>query len=379
MAADELPTRIHPEQSFFALEQDCGEQRYVVFRRALRDPPEKLSTYKYTVTREQMNDCLPAKPNWHVTDVIFVIHGIRDKGFWTKKIACAIKQEAAEQEAAEQEAAEQEAAARKRDFRSVTTSYGYFAMAPFVLWWIRKQKAEWLMDQYAETRAHYPRAKFSYVGHSNGTYLIARALRDYPAASFSRIVLAGSVVRRDYKWCDLVAQQRVQEVLNYVATGDWVVAIFPKGMQPIRLLDLGSAGHDGFKEASATGPVRQVSYIAGSHGAGHQERHWGDIAKFIVSGIIPARDASDQSRTVRMLGYGSTGLLILILALVLVMGFLIARPALCQIPEPQWLIRLFNWRDLMRCPSGVTPALAASRTFLAMFYFWLVYIVISRV
>jgi len=331
IARDNFVTARQPGQSAKAFKQICDEQRYVVFRRALCNSPASLAADPCTVNREQMMDSLPRPPNWDVTDLVFVIHGIRDKGFWTQKIARAIKQEAA---------------GRKKDFRSVTTSYGYFAMAPFVLWWVRKQKAEWLMDQYAEARAHYPRADFSYVGHSNGTYLVARALRDYPAARFKRIVLAGSVVRRDYRWHDLVGK-RVEKVLNYVATGDWVVAIFPKGMQPFRRFDLGSAGHDGFCDA-ATGAVEQVSYIAGSHGAGHEERHWADIARFIVSGDLPKKDAEEQSTLIKILGRCSTGLLVFLATVILGLGFLIAHPT-------------------------------AERTWLLVLYICFVYIVISRV
>src|ERR1041385_8677279 len=92
------------------------------------------------VRRSEMSDSLPPAPNRDVTDVVFVIHGIRDKGFWTQKIARAIKEEAARRYRIVGDKTV------KMDVRSVTTSYGYFAMAPFVLWWIRKGKAEWLMD-----------------------------------------------------------------------------------------------------------------------------------------------------------------------------------------------------------------------------------------
>lgn len=363
MENDSFVTARRPGQSVEVFRRICDEQRYVVFRRALCSSRANLAADRCTVDREQMVDSLPNPPNWKVTDVVFVIHGIRDKGFWTQKIARAIKLEAA---------------GRKQDFRSVTTSYGYFAMAPFVLWWVRKQKAEWLMDQYAEARAHYPRADFSYVGHSNGTYLIARALRDYPAAQFKRVALAGSVVRRDYSWQTLGA--RVQQVLNYVATGDWVVAIFPKGMQPVRLLDLGSAGHDGFDEAGL-GLVHQVDFIAGSHGAGHEERHWGDIARFIVSGTVPAGDATKQSWIIKLAGLCSTMLVAGGAVLILWLGFLIALPALCQIPH-DYLLRLFDWINLhprLSCAPDVSPGTAAARTFGAILYFWVVYIVISRV
>jgi pimeloyl-ACP methyl ester carboxylesterase len=363
MRRNDFVTARRPGQSAKAFARICDEQRYVVFRRALENSPADLAADRCTVDREQMVDSLPNPPNWNVTDVVFVIHGIRDKGFWTQKIARAIKLEAA---------------GRKQDFRSVTTSYGYFAMAPFVLWWVRKQKAEWLMDQYAEARAHYPRAHFSYVGHSNGTYLVARALRDYPAAQFKRIALAGSVVRTDYHWHELGA--RVQQVVNYVATGDWVVAIFPKGMQPIRLLDLGSAGHDGFREAGR-GLVHQVDFIAGSHGAGHEERHWSDIARFIVSGTVPAGDAKAQSGFIKLAGFCSTILLAGGAALILWLGFLIAFPALCQIPHER-LLGLLEWINLhpkASCAPDVSPGTAAFRTFAAILYLWAVYIVISRV
>jgi pimeloyl-ACP methyl ester carboxylesterase len=331
--------------------------RYVEFRRALTATPQQLMDC--AVTRDQLSDSLPNPPNWKVKDVVFVIHGIRDKGFWTQKIARAIKQEAED---------------RKQEFRSVTTSYGYFAMAPFVLPWIRKQKAEWLMDQYAEARAHYPRADFSYVGHSNGTYLVARALGAYPAARFKRIVLAGSVVRRDYKWLDLIKSDRIKEVLNYVATGDWVVAIFPKGMEPMPIFDLGAAGHDGFREASPTGPVHQVSYIAGSHGAGHEERHWRDIARFIVLGEVPNRDASRRSPLVCALGFVSTVILLALLGGALWGGLLIGGPVLCKLP---------GIGSLGVCESSVSADLSATaaalRTFATVAYFWVVYIVLSRV
>ena len=69
------------------------------------------------------------------------------------------------------------------------------------------------MDRYAEARARYPRAELDYVGHSNGTYLAAKALHDYPAAHFKHIVFAGSVVRRDYDWLALIKPKSGQRAL----------------------------------------------------------------------------------------------------------------------------------------------------------------------
>jgi pimeloyl-ACP methyl ester carboxylesterase len=235
------------------------------------------------IAREDMADILPPESDPEVTDVVFVVHGIRDKGYWTQKVARTIKRLSTK------------TFEKKRKFASWTSSYGYFAMLPFVFPSVRQRKVEWLMDQYAEARARYPNADFHYVGHSNGTYLAAQALQDYPAVRFKRIVFAGSVVRTDYRWSSVTektksntgASPRVEQVLNYVATADWVVALFPKGLQPWRWFNLGSAGHDGFDEATEDGPVYQVEYIIGDHGAGHQESNWEDIARFIVLGAIP--------------------------------------------------------------------------------------------
>jgi hypothetical protein len=152
-------------------------------------------------------------------------------------------------------------------------------------------------------------------------------------------------------------------------------------MQPIRILDLGSAGHDGFVDA-ATGVVHEISYITGSHGAGHEERHWSDIASFVVSGKTPEKDSAGQSRVVKTLGNCASALLILMIALILGLGFLIAYPTvLCRIPYPALhaFVQWFNWRDLMTCTTEVSPGLAAARACATVLYLWLVYIVISRV
>src|SRR3974390_289676 len=94
----------------------------------------------------------------------------------------------------------EEAEGGKRVIRTFTGTYGYFAIFPFIAPWVRHWKTGWLMDQCVLMRALYPKAEFSYVGHSNGTYLLARALLHYPAARFHHVVFAGSVVRCDYPW-----------------------------------------------------------------------------------------------------------------------------------------------------------------------------------
>jgi pimeloyl-ACP methyl ester carboxylesterase len=334
-------------------------RRRVCFALALLGSREELQ--EQSIRREDMQDILPPEPDPSVTDLVFVIHGIRDKGFWTQKIARTIKL-----------ASEVETVARlsgnlvpPRKFASWTESYGYFAMLPFVFRTTRQRKVEWLMDRYVEARARFPRAVFHYVGHSNGTYLAAEALRDYPSARFERIVFMGSVVRRDYDWLSLMeggAARRVGAVLNYVATADWVVAIFPNGLQPLRYFNLGSAGHDGFLQAGPQGPVHEVRYVVGGHGAGLEEPHWSDIADFIVRGEPPQPCfpplSEAQTRRWRIAGRYSPGILLVAGMVILGIG--------------AWLLV----RILVGQPTAVE---AVERTAVFALYVFVVYIVANRV
>lgn len=219
------------------------------------------------------------KPDETVEQTVFVIHGIRDDGFWTHRVAEKVR------------------ALTKRPtvFRAWTPTYGYFAMLPFILPWIRRQKVEWFMDQYVGAVAQYPNSKFHYVGHSNGTYLAARGLQDYPACVFDHVLFAGSVVRCSYDWLSLVENRRVARVLNVVASADWVVALLPKSLEWFKKFDLGGAGFDGFDQAGPQAPphpaIAQREFVQGSHGAGIAEGQWENIARFVVHGHVPADNA----------------------------------------------------------------------------------------
>ena len=241
-------------------DSDHGRERASVFRTALTAEAETLEKIQVLPA-----DTPAGQPREEVTDVVFVIHGIRDQGYWTNKIARRIRKKGETQ---------------GKIIATETSSYGYFPMLSFLFFGERRRKVHWFMDQYAQAVAQYPKAKFSFVGHSNGTYLLARGLRDYLCCRFERVVFAGSVVRRNYQWDRFIKSGKVKEVANYVATADWVVAFFPKAFQMLGIQDLGSAGHDGFVSRK----VSQVTYIKGSHGAAIQEENWDAIADFILDG-----------------------------------------------------------------------------------------------
>lgn len=245
-----------------------GQGRSRVFDIALNKSMEEIQRESVIPSDDEM-----LKPNTDVKHVAFVIHGIRDKGYWTHKIARKIRKLA-------------ELDKTQGSWATETSSYGYFPMLPFIFPWHRRRKVEWLMDQYAEAIARYPNASFSYVGHSNGTYLLASALQLYPCCVFDNIVFAGSVVKSNYDWnAHLNATPpQVKSVLNFVATDDVVVATFPKFLGQLRQ-DLGSAGHDGFT-ANQSNKIHQIFRIEGGHSAGIAEKYWDDIARFVTTGTI---------------------------------------------------------------------------------------------
>jgi pimeloyl-ACP methyl ester carboxylesterase len=270
----EMKRSTHEQAIKFACNPE-GPYRRELFMAALTEPPEELARRASDPTL--LVDYLPPIEPF-VTDAVFVMHGIRDDGFWTSRIAKQVK----------------EHTPKACVVRARTPTYGYFAMLPFLLPWIRRQKVEWFMDQYVAARAQYPNAEISFVGHSNGTYLAACALHNYAEARFKNIFFAGSVVRKDYPWLKLIRDGRVQRFHNVRAARDWVVALLPKSVEWLKILDLGGGGFDGFNDVGRHPSITQPKEFAdGMHSAALVESQWGHIADFAVNGTEPPPKPDD--------------------------------------------------------------------------------------
>ncbi|GAQ79647.1 hypothetical protein KFL_000350040 [Klebsormidium nitens] len=292
-----------------------GKVRREAVLSALFEPPETLVALdetKLIASTEELSNRSKLRQNVEKgKHVVFVLHGIRDYGFWTSKLARSIQKSVWD---AEKNKSTSEELDQKWHFRAMGTAYGYFGALPFLLAWDRQTKVEWFMDEYVTARAEFPHADFHFVGHSNATYIAARALAEYDCCEFERVVFAGSVVETTYPWEKVLETQpghqkpQVGCVLNYVATADWIVATFPKAFE--RLcgcfgLGLGGGGSDGFSDltdrlleagesalhpkdepggnpAFPDGSSYQVKYIVGGHGAGVQDINWRAIANFVT-------------------------------------------------------------------------------------------------
>ena len=280
-----------------------GEGRKKVFEEALLKSNFELKKLSQIPSDDDIEE-----KNYDITDVVFVMHGIRDLGYWTHKVARRIVKRSLLLKK------------KHKIIATETSSYGYFPMLSFLNPFKRMEKVSWLMDQYAEARAKYPNAKFSYVGHSNGTYLLAKAFEDYPLCKFKHVVFAGSVVRKDYDWNTIYNNDQVEKVLNFVASRDWVVFLFPNSIQKLQWQDLGSAGHDGFDEHSNP-DIQEIKYIRGAHSAALQENNWDTIADFVLTGeLTPTPDElirDKQSLIVKYLAIVSPIILLTLAALIL--------------------------------------------------------------
>jgi len=221
----------------------------------------------------QVNEVHPLQPDNAVSHIVFVIHGIRDLGEWAAAFEMELRKQFEEIE--RQSPSDSKLAV-------VSSRYGYFGMGPFLLKPVREKYVKWLMDEITEALAKYPNAdQVHFIGHSNGSYLIAEALQRYPSLrkKLGRIVFGGSVVRKEFKWDEILSSPNKQsepttKLMNYVANDDWVVALFPRFFEPawahlIFKNNIGSAGFNGFDEDTGVegSLVRNVQNLTGGHSA----------------------------------------------------------------------------------------------------------------
>ncbi len=247
--------------------------------RALEDAlkltkPDLLAKYK----------TLKDAKNARVDRVLFIRHGIRDDNRWTTKlrrVLCDAAWKNTHRHCKDD-------APKDYDGPLISInidSYGYFGMLPFLIENIRQDKVREFVDSYTEevAKSADPDVPVDFLGHSNGTYVLAAGLEKYQALKVQRVAFANSVVRRNLDWSALEVAGPVR---NYMGAKDWVVAVFPRLFELHESLgDLGSAGFKGFERGiGAKGNV----LLEGGHGIGIKESNWQDLVHF----FFPDQDGS---------------------------------------------------------------------------------------
>ena len=212
---------------------------------------------------------LPVASRVHeeVRDVVILLHGVRDDGFWTKRIGAKIK------------------SGREKTVRTPTPSYGFFSVLNFLSIFARKSKVRWFLEMYLTLKVHYPKSDISFVGHSNGTYLAVQAMKLCKSVRFKRMYFAGSVVRTDFNWCDH-DEQVSEKVVNVVNSNDFVISTSPGFIEDLgwSFLNIGGAGQLGFKKECLTSKVENFGPFARGHSGAISRDYWPAISAFINGG-----------------------------------------------------------------------------------------------
>lgn len=184
-----------------------------------------------------------------VKHVVFAIHGMRTDGVWTDKFVNEFR------------------ATRLLDDAFVKPiTYEWFSMVPFLFGFERRKRLEAFLDEYVQARACYPQATISVVAHSNGSYIVVRAMERVRELKLARLALAGTVLPQNYDWSKLRVdgKERIGMVFNYTANADWIVGIFPK-LYEAWDGDLGGAGFKGFHKT--LNGVVNIRGFPGAHSA----------------------------------------------------------------------------------------------------------------
>ncbi|MFM9697858.1 hypothetical protein [Streptomyces europaeiscabiei] len=210
-----------------------------------------------------------------VTDIVFLLHGIRAGiGTWVEDLGNRLKEGAEGQ------------------VQVVQTSYGWLSAFNFAFPVSRRRTLRRFQDKYSYVVARHPKATIHFVGHSNGTYMLGQSLRHVVALRFNRVYLAGSVLPRDFPWLDLDGPQ-IGALVNACGAKDKPVAWLCSGLRGFGMRDIGTAGFAGFLD----GPARTVQLLNldGGHGAGLTGERLPDVVQYIRYGQCPTAETTAPS------------------------------------------------------------------------------------
>ncbi len=209
--------------------------------------------------------------------IVVTLHGIRTRGQWQKQITPYLA---------------------RYGLIPYHLDYGFFGVLAFLLPWARAGRVQWLRRELRDLMDRTGARRVSVIAHSFGTWLALEVLEaENGNLRFDRVVLTGSIVRRDFPWGAMLARRRwIQALRNERATGDWVVRaaeLFARLAGPLAPR-AGASGALGFNTACPGVHDRQV---VGGHSEVLNIANYDKWARFIAFPHLP----DDHLRRVRML------------------------------------------------------------------------------
>ncbi|MGY1724732.1 esterase/lipase family protein [Blastococcus sp. SYSU DS0533] len=235
------------------------------------DDPERYGILRHALLGELDTELLRAEDTSDAP-VYVVLHGIRTSRYatWVGELTSRLSRPVAEP--------------GSRPPVVWAPSYGYFSAIDFALPFTRSRNLRRFLEWYGQVHVVHHGSPRHFTGHSNGTYLLGRALVAVPALYFDRIYLAGSVLPREYPWTEVVGRGQVTDlVLNDRATHDMPVGWLCAALRGLGMRDVGTAGVDGFDDRPAR-VVEQPGAYRGNHGAALQPDVLPHVSDFLVDG-----------------------------------------------------------------------------------------------
>jgi len=135
-----------------------------------------------------------------VREVIFIIHGIRDRARWQSLVRRILEE--------------------IDGVKVIPIKFGYLDVVRF--WfpiWTRDQSIEFTREQIQIGKNRHKAEHYSVIAHSFGTYAISKILADTKDLVLHRLIVCGCIVKRRYPW-DSVSGRISTDVINDHGTRD---------------------------------------------------------------------------------------------------------------------------------------------------------------
>ena len=230
---------------------------FLTIKDALVNNPFEREHLKYckirnailTDTKKQKRRMYLENVKLNITNTTFLIHGIRTRGDWTERASEIIQ-------------------GKDAHIEVLKPKYGYFQILKFLWGPTRQARVEWFRDRYVQAFVEYPKSSFNYVGHSNGTYILANTLKQFQSIVFDRVYFAGSVVPQSFEWPEYFDSGQLQYLRSDRASRDVPVGFLCAGLHKLGIKNLGAGGYTGFREKPSKF-YENVLKVKGSQFDGH--------------------------------------------------------------------------------------------------------------
>jgi hypothetical protein len=183
--------------------------------------------------------------------IVISVHGIRTRGAWQKQLASVVSE---------------------NGWIYYPLDYGYFNAVHFAIPALRQSKINWFCHEFDQIKERYRDVAPSVIAHSNGTYIVANALKTFKHIRCDKIIFCGSIVRADFDWTTIFDRKQATLVRNEIGGKDnWA-----RYADWLAWSDTGPSGQRGFTVRHER--FRQEHFSEFGHGTfqayGHYRNLW---------------------------------------------------------------------------------------------------------